>query len=97
MSDKKRNREERTGPIGTIVGATLGPLGAAVGTVVDEDRFAFKLSVGTDADEGGGMADATTIEIEDEETDAGNESEGAKSETDAEDAAGEEAEETADS
>jgi hypothetical protein len=81
MSDRNRNREESAGPVGTMVGATLGPLGAAVGTVVDENRLAFKFSIGTNADDDDGGADATSIEIEDSEAKA----EGA--ETDAEDGA----------
>lgn len=87
MSDKSRDREESGGPIGTMVGATLGPLGAAVGTVVDEDRFALKFSIGTNANDDDGMDDATTIEIvdsEEEKADA-EEAEGEEAETDAED------------
>ena len=55
------------GPIGTVVGATLGPFGAAVGTVVDDTRFALKLSVGGTGSGGGAsdVAESTTIEIED--------------------------------
>jgi hypothetical protein len=79
MSDRNRNREESAGPIGTMVGATLGPLGAAVGTVVNEDRFAFKLSVGTGANDDDGMDDATTIEIEE----AATEDESAEAENEA--------------
>ncbi|QLD86588.1 hypothetical protein HWV23_12905 [Natronomonas halophila] len=88
MSDQNRNKTE---PVGTMLGASLGPIGAAVGAVVDEDRFAFKFSVGTGADDDG-MNDATTIEIEDKEADAEDETEDTDSETEAD----EEAEETAD-
>jgi hypothetical protein len=63
-ADERRGR----GPIGTVVGATLGQFGAAVGTVVDDTRLALKLSVGgrgsggsPDRDSGEG----TTIDIED--------------------------------
>jgi hypothetical protein len=61
--DESRGR----GPIGTVVGATLGPFGAAVGTVVDDTRFALKLSVGGTGSGGGGVdrVESTTIEIED--------------------------------
>jgi hypothetical protein len=55
------------GPIGTVVGATFGPLGAAAGTVVGETRFALKLSVGGTGS-GGGASDGalgTNIEVED--------------------------------
>jgi len=68
-SDSADNRGARRGPIGTVVGATLGPFGAAVGTVVDETRFALRLSVGTGAGGRGGSESAagraTTIDIED--------------------------------
>jgi hypothetical protein len=59
--DTPRRRSDRSTPVGIAIGSTLGPFSAAVGSVVSEDRFAFKLSVGAtaDADEG------TTIEIED--------------------------------
>ncbi|MFT4882704.1 MAG: hypothetical protein ACI8U4_000198 [Natronomonas sp.] len=90
MSDKKRDNE--SGPIGTMIGASLGPLGAAVGTVVDENRLAVTVSIGTNADDDDGMDDATTIEIEDseeEKADAeeaeGEEAEGEEAETDSED------------
>jgi len=52
------------GPIGTVLGAALGPFGAAVGGVVDENRFAVTFSVGTGATSGRDD-EATTIEIED--------------------------------
>lgn len=47
-SDAEREAdEERTGgAIGTVVGATIGPFGAALGTVVDDTTFALKLSMG---------------------------------------------------
>jgi hypothetical protein len=63
------------GPVGTVVGATFGSLGAAVGTVVDDTRFALKLSVGG----GGGASDGaegTTIEIEDAAESGGDRTEG---------------------
>lgn len=64
------------GAIGTVVGATIGPFGAALGTVVDDTRFALKLSVGgvsagDTTDPGAGTSgtgidpDATTVEIAD--------------------------------
>ncbi|MEF8807128.1 hypothetical protein [Natronomonas sp.] len=82
MSDQKRDNE--SGPIGTMIGASLGPLGAAVGTVVDENRFALKFSIGTNADDDDGMDDATTIEIEDSDEEKAD-AEGEEAETDAED------------
>ena len=63
------------GPIGTVVGATLGPFGAAFGTVVDDTRFALKLSAGG----GGGASDGavgTTIEIEDAAESSGDRTDG---------------------
>ena len=69
--DEARGR----GPIGTVVGATLGPFGAAVGTVVDDTRFALMLSVGG----GGGASDGaegTKIEIEDAAASSGDRTEG---------------------
>jgi hypothetical protein len=76
MTDETpRRRSDRTNPVGIAIGSTLGPFSAAVGSVVSEDRFAFKLSVGAgnngDGDDGFDDADATTIEIEnaDGETD----------------------------
>lgn len=87
MSDK--NRDNENSPIGTMIGASLGPLGAAVGTVVDENRLAVTFSIGTNADDDDGMDDATTIEIEDsdeEKTDAETEeAAGEEAETDSED------------
>jgi len=70
MTDETpRRRSDRSNPVGIAIGSTLGPFSAAVGSVVSEDRFAFKLSVGAgdngDADDGFDDADATTIEIED--------------------------------
>lgn len=72
--DQKRSEERldergRTGgPIGTVIGWSLGPFGAAIGGVVDADRFALKVSVGADRNLDGTVrtADGTTIEIEDE-------------------------------
>lgn len=69
--ETERETRRRRGPIGTVLGATLGPFGAAIGTVIDEDRVALTFSLGTGAgsgDENGGTtlaSDATTIEIED--------------------------------
>jgi hypothetical protein len=62
--DAAREGDDRRsgGPIGTVLGATLGPFGAAVGGVVDENRFAVTLSVGTGAT-GERDDEATTIEI----------------------------------
>ncbi|MUV86680.1 hypothetical protein GJ631_08895 [Natronomonas sp. CBA1123] len=68
MTDETpRRRSDRTNPVGIAIGSTLGPFSAAVGSVVSEDRFAFKLSVGAgrDDDDGFDDADATTIKIED--------------------------------
>ncbi|WP_254839239.1 hypothetical protein [Natronomonas marina] len=60
--DGHRERDDRpAGPVGAVLGATLGPFGAAVGGVVDANRLAVKLSVGTGAD---ADDDGTTIEIE---------------------------------
>lgn len=63
--------DRRRGPVGTVVGATLGPVGAALGTVVDDTRFALTFSVGMGADRtdgdgttGRGPDRGTTIEID---------------------------------
>jgi hypothetical protein len=73
MTDETpRRRSDRTNPVGIAIGSTLGPFSAAVGSVVSEDRFAFKLSVGAGSDDDGFDEDnAATIEIEDadDETD----------------------------
>ena len=66
-------RSERDGertesdPVGTMLGLSFGPFGAAVGSVVDRDRFAFKFAFGTgaDRDREEGLDGATTVEIED--------------------------------
>ena len=83
-----------------MLGATFGPVGAAVGSVVDETRVAFAFSFGTgvgrsrrgDGDDG--LDDAATIEIADpgeaEASDAATENDengGAEPGTDGEDAA----------
>jgi hypothetical protein len=85
MSDQ--NRDRKSSPLGTMLGASLCPLGAAVGAVVDEDRFALKFSIGTNADDADGMDDATTIEIvdSDEEKADAEEAEGEEAEPDSED------------
>jgi hypothetical protein len=78
MTEHTQSTDEqsrRRGPIGTVIGATLGPFGAAVGTVVDDTRFALKLSVGG----GGGASDGaegTTIEVEDADESSGDRTEG---------------------
>lgn len=88
-SHKSRSDEQSssTGPIGTVLGATLGPFGAAVGSVVDENRFGLRFAFGSGAstDESADSSDAgTTIEIEDSEGgDDGNDTDT----TEAEDAA----------
>ena len=72
--DEDRGR----GTIGTVVGATLGPFGAAVGTVVDDTRFALKLSVGGTGS-GGGASDGalgTDVEVEDADESSGDRTEG---------------------
>ena len=81
---RDRDRDRRTtGPFGTMFGATFGPFGAAVGSVVDANRMAFTFSFGTGVpgatrrgDED--LEDAATIEIEDtgeEEVATGDEEE----------------------
>ena len=72
--DEARGR----GPIGTVVGARLGRFGAAVGTVVDDTRFALKLSVGGTGFGGGSSdgAEGTTIDIEDAAESSGVRTEG---------------------
>jgi hypothetical protein len=71
MTENTQSTDEqgrRRGPIRSVVGATLGPFGAAVGTIVDDTRFALKLSVGGTGSGGSGDHDSgegTTIEIED--------------------------------
>ena len=72
--DESRGR----GPIGTVVGATLGPFGAAVGTVVDDTRLALKLSVGGTGSGGDGVdrVESTTIEIQDAAASSGDRTEG---------------------
>lgn len=91
--ERDGDRRSTTGPFGTMLGATFGPVGAAVGSVVDETRVAFTFSVGTgvgasgadDGDRGDdGLDDPATIEIED--VGDGKKS-GADSGTDGEDAA----------
>ena len=70
MTDETpRRRSDRTNPVGIAIGSALGPFSAAVGSVVSEDRFAFKLSVGAGSDEDDGFDEdnATTIEIKDED------------------------------
>lgn len=67
-SEERWAERDRTGgPIGTIVGWSLGPFGAAIGGVVDANRFALKVSFGADRDLDGsvGTDRGTTIEIED--------------------------------
>jgi len=82
------------GPIGTVVGATLGPFGAAVGTVVDDTRFALKLSVGGTGSGGSrdhDSGDGTTIEIEDAAESSGDRTEGGGTATSIDDATGDRA------
>ncbi|MFQ3319007.1 MAG: hypothetical protein ACI8UR_001061 [Natronomonas sp.] len=77
---------DRSTPIGTVLGATFGPFGAAIGSVVDENRFAMTVSFGAGAmDDDDGLDDATAIEIEDDaeaeaETEAEEESDAADAE-----------------
>jgi hypothetical protein len=81
--DDSRGRGDQSNPIGTVFGATFGPFGAAVGSVVSEDRFAFKFSVGTGAngdDDGFDEANAATVEIEDGEEASTDEAESEASE-----------------
>lgn len=70
------DRSSTTDPFGTVLRATLGPFGAALGGVVDSDRVALTVSLGTDRPTGDGdddMDDATTIAIEDtDESDGGD-------------------------
>ncbi|MCY4731438.1 hypothetical protein KY092_12835 [Natronomonas gomsonensis] len=75
MTDETpRRRTDRSNPVGIAIGSTLGPFSAAVGSVVSENRFAFKLAVGAgandDADDGFDEDNAATIDIQnaDEET-----------------------------
>jgi len=63
------------GPIGTVVGATLGPFGAAIGTLVDDTRFALKLSVGGGCGASDG-AEGTAIEIDDAAESSGDRTDG---------------------
>ena len=81
MSEERDRREETErrrpagGPVGTVLGLTVGPFGAAVGSLVDGDRFAFKFAFGAggvdaggpDRDGGGrdGLDEAVTVEVED--------------------------------
>ena len=70
MDGERSEREgERTAsdPVGTMLGLSFGPFGAALGGVVDRDRFAFKVAFGTGAerDREDGLDGATTVEIED--------------------------------
>jgi hypothetical protein len=71
-SDGERSHGDRSaGPVGTVLGATLGPFGAAIGVVVDEDRFAVRVPVDAGGRAGPGTDDgATAIEITDPESDA---------------------------
>lgn len=66
-ADGSTNRRGSRGPVGTVLGWTFGPFGAAVGSVVDENRFAFKLSIGAGGDRGrtDDRDRGTTIEIDD--------------------------------
>jgi hypothetical protein len=67
-SEQEGERRTASDPVGTMLGLTFGPFGAAVGSVVDSDRFAMKFSFGTgarDAARGDGLEDATTVEIVD--------------------------------
>lgn len=67
--DLSADRQPAQGPVGTVLGWSLGPFGAAVGGVVDANRVAFKLSVGAGADRSrsGDHDRGTTIEIDDGE------------------------------
>jgi hypothetical protein len=81
--DDSRGRGDRSNPIGAMLGATFGPFGAAVGSVVSEDRFALKFSMGTNADDDGfDEANAATVEIEDGEQAPTDEAESEVSEED---------------
>ena len=81
MTEHTQSTDEkgrRRGPIGTVVRATVGPLGAAAGTVVDGTRFALKLSVGGTGS-GGGASDGalgTDVEVEDVDESSGDRTEG---------------------
>ncbi|PSQ42757.1 hypothetical protein BRD07_02995 [Halobacteriales archaeon QS_9_68_42] len=79
MDDPTTNRDrQRSGAVGAVLGATLGPLEAAIGGVIDGTRFALGLSVGVDAagdDAADAPAideDATTIRMADAATDDAN-------------------------
>jgi hypothetical protein len=61
--------EERStdGPVGAMLGAAFGPFGAAVGSVVDANRIAFSVRIGTGADDSGSgcaLDDAATVDVE---------------------------------
>lgn len=66
--ERRAERDRAGGPFGTVVGWSFGPFGAAIGGVVDANRFALKVSFGADRDLDGsvGTDRGTTIEIEDE-------------------------------
>lgn len=65
------DQSERDGPVATVLGATFGPLGAAFGSVVDENRIAVKFAFGSGVDVDEGSFDrGTSIEIEETESSA---------------------------
>lgn len=73
---RRETRDARTtdgrpnGPVGTVLGATLGPFGWAIGGVVGQDRLALKFSVGTGSTSD--RDDGVTVEIDDETVETGS-------------------------
>ena len=58
--DKSDERADRSGGIGGVVGAALGPFAATVGSAVGEDRIGPKATIGNRRGDG----EAVLVEIE---------------------------------
>lgn len=63
--EPEERRRATDGPVGTMLGTTVGPFGFALGSVIDRNRAAFAFAFGTGASRrrGDGLDDAATVEV----------------------------------